>query len=810
MEGYFVLGKMTRTRSRLNLSDEEKRKRRREQKKMSMRRARAKLDLAALEERRRQDRERYKRKKEEGLIRTIKDFTPREQRQIRKIWREKSKLRRDKEKVRKQTQGDLNSTPSSSSISSFSRVAVGRATSAQNRRRLKAKNKYLSSRLKILEKKLAKYRMRVLRLKRKKDVRNTDKVNVKQRIHDFLLEDENSRLTAGKKETITRRKEKRQIRLLNDSLLNLHKKFLTKTGLNISYETFRRHRPFWVIFPKAATRNTCLCSIHSNSDYITHALYHAKVLPYLTTTDVAKSLCCNNVLNVSCLERKCTHCSEKTVNFNLINNNDTILYQRWVTKNVTVVVKGREKQCKKTLKETVKTSQQLLVNTFKLNLPKFMQHLANIKNQFQAIRLIKQNLSPTDGLLHIDFSENYGYKYGTEIQSAHFGGSKGQLSLHTCVYYYTKFQPPQNIIETKSICTVSENLRHDPVLICAHLKPVIEKIHSFTPSLKSLHILSDGPSTQYRNKTMFFMTVNYLSKISNAESITWHFTETGHGKGAPDGVGGCLKRICDNFVANGGDITNIDTFVDCATANCKSIDVIPIDDTYVPDIQNIADASTARPFKGTFKIHQISWSSTEPNILHARRLSCIQCPSHAECSHFEIGQIPVRDISLSETPSHSPSRGSSPSSAVSILEPASTVSGPRTPELFELFDTMTPSPEPSLSRKPFTPRKRFNFENIYSDSSESPSSPKILKRPTNYSDGDQSTSKVTRTQSDLLIDTDDENSPLKITKKRLRITIDDEDRQHLLFKTNNAQSSHIKIPYQSNIDLSDDSDENIF
>lgn len=138
---------MPRSRSRIQLSEEEKKRRRREQKKMSMRRARAKLDAAAIEERRRKDRERYHRKKQDGLVKTIKDFTPREQRQIRKIWREKSKLRREKEKIRKRTEEIINeNTPPSSPYSSFSRIVTGRAVSARNRRRLKAKNEYLSNR----------------------------------------------------------------------------------------------------------------------------------------------------------------------------------------------------------------------------------------------------------------------------------------------------------------------------------------------------------------------------------------------------------------------------------------------------------------------------------------------------------------------------------------------------------------------------------------------------------------------------------------------------------------------------------------
>lgn len=152
----------------------------------------------------------------------------------------------------------------------------------------------------------------------------------------------------------------------------------------------------------------------------------------------------------------------------------------------------------------------------------------------------------------------------------------------------------------------------------------------------------------------------------------------------PDGVGGCLKTICDNFVANGRDITNIDTFIDCATANCKSIDVIKIDDTCITEIKNIVESSTVRPSKMTFKILEQSTAC----ILHARRLSCIECPNHIECSHFETGQIPVHDILLSETSSPFTSRPSSPSFDDFFFECASTVSGPKTPQLLELFNTV--------------------------------------------------------------------------------------------------------------------------
>ncbi|CAH0397048.1 unnamed protein product [Chilo suppressalis] len=206
-------------------------------------------------------------------------------------------------------------------------------------------------------------------------------------------------------------------------------------------------------------------------------------------------------------------------------------------------------------------------------------------HQSNAVQTIKQRLTPEDELLHIDFSENYNCKYAEEIQSAHFGGSKIQLSLHTAVYYSTQSEPPNNYTASTSFCTVSENIRHDPVLICVHLHALINRIRQLSPNLKNLHILSDGPSTQYRNKSMFHLIATYLSKVLSVNSITWHYSERGHGKGAPDGVGGCIKRICDSCVARGQDV---------------------------------------------------AWSIYEPHTIHARRLSCLECKAHEICHHVHV------------------------------------------------------------------------------------------------------------------------------------------------------------------------------
>nr|CAI5851143.1 unnamed protein product [Callosobruchus analis] len=151
-----------------------------------------------------------------------------------------------------------------------------------------------------------------------------------------------------------------------------------------------------------------------------------------------KSLCCaGDYLKEQCPERKCEDCIFKIININQFEPTNTLTFEKWCTKRVTV---------------------------------------------------------------------------GSSV--AHFGGSKQQLSLQTVLVYYQN--PENNSLQKKrsNMCT------------------------SASGSLSSIHCLRDGPSTQYRNRKVFHLIANYLSQQFNLETIRWHYSEKGHGKEVPDGVGG--------------------------------------------------------------------------------------------------------------------------------------------------------------------------------------------------------------------------------------------------------------------------------
>lgn len=77
---------------------------------------------------------------------------------------------------------------------------------------------------------------------------------------------------------------------------------------------------------------------------------------------------------------------------------------------------------------------------------------------------------------------------------------------------------------------------------------------------------------------------------------------------------GCVKRLCDNAVAMGRDVSNYDELITCLKDNCRGIEIYGIGEPDIQEIQRIVDQSTIKAFKGTLKIHQVSWSRYEPDF----------------------------------------------------------------------------------------------------------------------------------------------------------------------------------------------------
>nr|CAI5845654.1 unnamed protein product [Callosobruchus analis] len=353
---------------------------------------------------------------------------------------------------------------------------------------------------------------------------------------------------------------------LNDSLKNLYTKFCFKEKrFRVSYAFFCRLRPFWVLIPPAASRQTCLCATHENMRLLVSKLKVLNIIVVGSPDSLVKSICCESVTEV-CLQGLC-------------------------------------KQCK---------------------FHNCMFHIPEVRHQHESITYFKTNLQEGDILIHMDFSQNYECKY-SEIQSAHFGGSKSQITLHTVEWYYH----------------LSDNLRHDPASILANLNSLFKIIKDTFPAVNNDHFVSDGPTTRYKNKTMFFPFAAEFAKLLGPSNMTWNFTENGHGEGAADGIGGCVKRMADRVIAHGKDIPNLEILVEVLQ---KSYSGIVFSVIIIEDIESVDDLIPffIKPFKGTLKIRSTIWSSKNPGAIHFRRLTCVVgCRYDVLCEHYHLGETQI-------------------------------------------------------------------------------------------------------------------------------------------------------------------------
>ena len=143
-------------------------------------------------------------------------------------------------------------------------------------------------------------------------------LRMKVKVHQYFERDDVSRVKPDKQATITRKGEKRQVRLLLDDLTNLHAKYLSE-GNKISYSMFCRLRPFHVVKPTEKDRKTCLCKIHDNLQMKLNTAFAAGMCKSKNIDDMIKSVVCDDG-NKKCMYLECDQCKDKIIEWDLGEN----------------------------------------------------------------------------------------------------------------------------------------------------------------------------------------------------------------------------------------------------------------------------------------------------------------------------------------------------------------------------------------------------------------------------------------------------------------------------------------------------------
>lgn len=597
------------------------------------------------------ERERYKKRRQQKKLKSVSEMTDREKRIIRKKWKTNKRNERNMKKIESAPHevnvietDDIINTESSSleqdPLIDMNTVKINKnpymhSSNSPNKVIAQLRKKINSYRqiIKNLQRKNNTYRVVIHRLKKDRKVKEypkkTNKAALKEiikEIQNFYQEDSNSRLGAGKKEFITRKKIKKQKRYLEMTLKNLYNKFVTTHDLKISYSTFCKYRPFWVIFQK--NRDTCSCHIHVNMNLIIEALHKEKIIKEKNDYDLINSVCCFPKTD-HCLLRICEVCKEKGIIYNEFSNESTIVYSYWCKLKEKMGENEKVKIITTKKKETIKPLE--LIKKFENNMTGFLKHCFTIEKQYKEMKNLKNSLNMNEAVIHMDWSENYDLKYHEEVQSMHFGSSRRQVSLHTSMLYlYDEITGEK---AKQAFCTISKSARHDAVAIWTHLKPILDFIYRINSGIDTLHILTDSPSSQYRNKKMFWiMTQIYKDYSGFLNAMSWNFSESGHGKGAPDGVGAVIKRTSDCFVRLGQDLGTFEDFHHYLKTSIKNIKIEVVNETMITEKSNHLPQKLPS-LKGTLSVHQVLWNIFCGSELTARKFSCFECKAGTTCEH---------------------------------------------------------------------------------------------------------------------------------------------------------------------------------
>ena len=279
-----------------------------------------------------------------------------------------------------------------------------------------------------------------------------------------------SRTTAGTKETVPTKKIKKQKRYLLSDMKTLYTKFNRLHRNGISYTTFTRYRPFYVLKPTEVTRNTCLCKQNTNIELKSTKLRQFNLIEEKDPHKLYTHIVCDKS-NYKCMYNLCNDCKSLTVPMKEFNKNDEVKWEKQLTTKETRQKKRGGEQISVpvqiTSKVTVNGTLGELTKEFHDEMKLLKKHVFNIKMQNKAYADVKTNLQSNEAIIHADFSENFACKLAAEVQSFHFGGSRNQVSLHTGIMYTSQEKP-------LPFATVSPNREHGPAAIWAHLKPILE------------------------------------------------------------------------------------------------------------------------------------------------------------------------------------------------------------------------------------------------------------------------------------------------------------------------------------------------
>lgn len=163
---------------------------------------------------------------------------------------------------------------------------------------------------------------------------------------------------------------------------------------------------------------------------------------------------------------------------------------------------------------------------------------------------------------------------------------------------------------------------------------IVPELRELNPDVNRMHFWTDSPTSQYRNKHIFYLVVHF-PEFYHVQA-TWSYFEAGRGKGPCDGLGGTTKRMADEASRSGNaSIQDAREFYSWAkSSTMHGVTFLWLDSSVCREKLGLTTKLLINPIKGTMKIHTVT--STDADLLLTRD----KCLNGSVCESWK--QYPLK------------------------------------------------------------------------------------------------------------------------------------------------------------------------
>ena len=385
------------------------------------------------------------------------------------------------------------------------------------------------------------------------------------------------------------RKEKKGVRYYFNYLICLHADFLQENpNLSVSYQVFCSYWPKNIIKPRVENYGSCKCETCENIEL--------KILALQKKGLINRSHDIQSIIKDG-REGSCQLESDLLAELEVLKEGPksvvSVSYLEWekVDKQNANNNTGDKRKITNRVPKVVAAGKlaDLTEKDFDLA-KKHLNRSIDIKKYIKEKRIEVSNSSAM-AMLQVDWAENGEVVVPGEVQSAFYGG-RLHYNLHTG-YQYTQ-------TNSGGFVSLSDFSNHKAEAIFVALDPKIEEL--VEGGKTDIIIVSDSPTSQYRNAKMVFLTKSWAEKFGIR--IQWIYTEAGHGKSAADGIGGKIKNLVKDKMAFNRQytISNMEDIVELIKRDTTIELMIHTKDDVMSVANNLPNLSS---LKGALKIHEI-------------------------------------------------------------------------------------------------------------------------------------------------------------------------------------------------------------